>query len=83
MPDRVKCLHALVAHELAAPGVSPLGREAALAAGEWWQAGPCVAASGGGPVNRPSGPGQHVSEPEGRGVGWTDEEGRATREAAQ
>ena len=44
MPDRVKCLHALVAHELAAPGVSPLGREAALAAGEWWQAGPCVAA---------------------------------------
>jgi len=43
MPGRVKCLHALVAHELAAPGTSPLGREAALAAGEWWQAGPCVA----------------------------------------
>jgi uncharacterized protein len=43
MPDRVKCLHALVAHELAVPGVSPLGREAAQAAGTWWQAGPCVA----------------------------------------
>ncbi len=45
MPDRVKCLHALVAHELAAPGVSPMGREAALAAGEWWRGGPCVAPS--------------------------------------
>ncbi len=43
MPDRVKCLHALVAHELAAPGASPLGREAVLAAGEWWRPGPCVA----------------------------------------
>jgi len=43
MPDRVKCLHALVAHELAAPGTSPLGREALLAAGDWWLAGPCVA----------------------------------------
>jgi hypothetical protein len=42
MPDRVKCLHALVAHELAVPGASPLGQEAALAAGEWWKAGPCV-----------------------------------------
>ena len=42
MPDRVKCLHALVAHELAAPGTNPLGAEAARAAGPWWQAGPCV-----------------------------------------
>jgi hypothetical protein len=42
MPDRVKCLHALVAHELAAPGTSPLGREAILAAGQWWLAGRCV-----------------------------------------
>jgi hypothetical protein len=42
MPDRVKCLHALVAHELAAPGANPLGAEAARAAGEWWRAGPCV-----------------------------------------
>ena len=29
MPDRVKCLHVLVAHALAAgPGVNPLGDEA-------------------------------------------------------
>ena len=43
MPDRVKCLHALVAHELAVPGANPLGREAVQAAGEWWRSGPCVA----------------------------------------
>jgi len=42
MPDRVKCLHALVAQELAVPGSNPLGAEAARAAGPWWQAGPCV-----------------------------------------
>jgi uncharacterized protein len=42
MPDRVKCLHALVAHELAVPGANPLGREAIAAAGDWWEAGPCV-----------------------------------------
>jgi uncharacterized protein len=46
MPDRVKCLHALVAHELAAPGANPLGREAILAMGEWWAAGPCVTTGG-------------------------------------
>jgi uncharacterized protein len=42
MPDRVKCLHALVAHELAVPGANPLGQVAMAAAGPWWQAGPCV-----------------------------------------
>ena len=42
MPDRVKCLHALVAHELAVPGANPLGREAVAQAGPWWAAGPCV-----------------------------------------
>jgi uncharacterized protein len=42
MPDRVKCLHALVAHELAVPGSNPFGREAILAMGQWWAAGPCV-----------------------------------------
>jgi uncharacterized protein len=42
MPDRVKCLHALVAHELAVPGANPLGRLAAEAAGAWWEAGRCV-----------------------------------------
>jgi hypothetical protein len=43
MPDRVKCLHALAAHELAASGGNPLGREALDAAGPWWSRGPCVA----------------------------------------
>ena len=42
MPDRVKCLHALVAHELAAPGSNPFGREALAAIGPWWSRGPCV-----------------------------------------
>jgi uncharacterized protein len=42
MPDRVKCLHALAAHELAAPGTNLLGREALDAAGQWWSRGPCV-----------------------------------------
>jgi uncharacterized protein len=45
MPERVKCLHALVAHELAAGGVNPFGREALEAAGEWWLPGPCVPGS--------------------------------------
>jgi uncharacterized protein len=44
MPDRVKCLHALAAHELAVPGANMLGREALAAAGQWWSRGPCVAA---------------------------------------
>ena len=43
MPDRVKCLHVLVAQSLAAgPGVNPLGDEALARLGEWWAAGPCV-----------------------------------------
>ncbi|WP_232327145.1 DUF501 domain-containing protein [Herbidospora yilanensis] len=42
MPDRVKCLHALVGHELAAPGTNPFGREALDALPEWWAEGPCV-----------------------------------------
>jgi uncharacterized protein len=42
MPDRVKCLHALVAHSLAAgPGVNPLGDEAVLVLGAFW-ARPCL-----------------------------------------
>ena len=41
MPERVKCLHALVAHELAA-GVNPFGAEALDAVGAWWLSGPCV-----------------------------------------
>lgn len=47
MPERVKCLHALVAHSLAAgPEVNPLGDEALalLPAGACWGgAGPCLA----------------------------------------
>jgi len=46
MPDRVKCLHVLVAHALAAgPGVNPLGDEALAALPPWWSAGPCVEAT--------------------------------------
>jgi hypothetical protein len=42
MPDRVKCLHALVAHSLAAGrGVNPLGDEALDAIGEFWVP-PCL-----------------------------------------
>jgi hypothetical protein len=43
MPDRVKCLHVLVGHALAAgPGVNPLGDEALAALPKWWESGPCV-----------------------------------------
>jgi hypothetical protein len=43
MPTRVKCLHVLVGHALAAgPGVNPLGDEALAALPSWWAAGPCV-----------------------------------------
>jgi uncharacterized protein len=45
MPERVKCLHALAAHELAAPGSNPFGREAIDAVGQWWSRGPCVSLS--------------------------------------
>ncbi len=42
MPVRVKCLHALVAHELAVPGANPFGREALDALPDWWRSGGCV-----------------------------------------
>jgi uncharacterized protein len=43
MPTRVKCLHVLVAHSLAAgPGVNPLGDEALELLSPWWSDGPCV-----------------------------------------
>jgi hypothetical protein len=43
MPDRVKCLHVLVAHSLAAgPGVNPLGDEALALLPAWGARGPCV-----------------------------------------
>jgi hypothetical protein len=45
MPDRVKCLHALVAHALAAgPGVNPLGDETLAEIGAFWSR-PCLAAA--------------------------------------
>lgn len=42
MPERVKCLHALVGHELAVPGSNPFGREALAALPQWWRTGCCV-----------------------------------------
>lgn len=53
MPERVKCLHVLVAHELARPGHNPLGREAldalpawqAASEAQWGAVGPCVPAA--------------------------------------
>jgi hypothetical protein len=41
MPDRVKCLHVLVAHELAT-GANPLGREALDRLPDWSAKGRCV-----------------------------------------
>ncbi|HEY5483261.1 MAG TPA: DUF501 domain-containing protein [Propionibacteriaceae bacterium] len=42
MPDRVKCLHALAGHALAAgPGVNPLGDETVALLGEFWTR-PCL-----------------------------------------
>jgi len=42
MPNRVKCLHSLIAHSLSAgPGVNPLGDEALLALPDWWKNMPC------------------------------------------
>jgi hypothetical protein len=38
MPTRVKCLHVLVAHALAAgPGVNPFGDEALEMLPRWWE----------------------------------------------
>jgi hypothetical protein len=43
MPDRVKCLHVLVAHSLAVGrGVNPFGDEALELLPDWGAGGPCV-----------------------------------------
>jgi uncharacterized protein len=43
MPNRVKCLHVLVGHALAAgPGVNPFGDEALELLGDWWRNAPCA-----------------------------------------
>ncbi len=51
MPERVKCLHALAAHALAAgPGVNPLGDETLALIGPYWRR-PCLPGpTDGGPV---------------------------------
>ena len=42
MPDRVKCLHVLLAHSLAAgPGFNPLGDEVRAAVDRWWEPTDC------------------------------------------
>jgi hypothetical protein len=42
MPDRVKCLHSLVAHSLGAgQDVNPLGDEALAQLPTWWSSQPC------------------------------------------
>lgn len=47
MPDRVKCLHVLLAHALAAgPGVNPLGDEVVRLVGEWWEPHTCAQEAG-------------------------------------
>ncbi|MBW3085633.1 hypothetical protein KEM60_01836 [Austwickia sp. TVS 96-490-7B] len=43
MPHRVKCLHVLVGHALAAgPGVNPFGDEALALLPQWGAGGPCA-----------------------------------------
>jgi hypothetical protein len=86
MPGRVKCLHALLAHELAVPGVNPLGREAAGAAGAWWADGPCVtqlpdATGPGGSPAGPIGPGPAARAPGGPGSALAPAEPCAPEEA--
>lgn len=45
MPTRVKCLHVLVGHSLAAgPGVNPLGDRALESISEWWTKDKCYCA---------------------------------------
>jgi len=45
MPDRVKCLHALVAHALARPGVNPIGEAALALMAEDWSIDRCSCAT--------------------------------------
>jgi hypothetical protein len=42
MPTRVKCLHVLMAHALARPGVNPLGDEALALAAPMWSRDRCT-----------------------------------------
>jgi hypothetical protein len=57
MPDRVKCLHALLGHALAAgPGVNPFGDEVVTLLPEYVKGRPCVQSDAGGRwVSSPAG----------------------------
>lgn len=56
MPSRVKCLHVLVGHALAAgPGVNPLGDEAVEALGQFWSR-PCLSDEQASPPDQPPDP---------------------------
>jgi hypothetical protein len=92
MPSRVKCLHALVAHELAVPGANPFGREALDELPGWWRAGRCVECVQTSPpachdgqevvmiAGAAEGPGGTVSEPE---YGVVDTPGSQDAHAAE
>jgi hypothetical protein len=55
MPDRVKCLHVLVAHALAAgAGGNPLGDEALAALPSWWRGGPFIEVAAATPETQPA-----------------------------
>ena len=79
MPGRVKCLHALAAHELAVPGANPLGREAITAAGPWWAQGPCVDPEGALPAASPAREGQLPTS----GTGMPQVPGRTPHSASR
>lgn len=54
MPDRVKCLHVLVAHSLAVgPGVNPLGDQALALLGPWWTPMSCADSAVDAPAEAP------------------------------
>ena len=78
MPNRVKCLHVLVAHALAAgPGVNPLGDEAlAAAARTGGRPGPCVRRSATGATRRDAGSPRSTAAPTRSGC-WSPTSGRA------
>ncbi|WP_198541128.1 DUF501 domain-containing protein [Parafrankia soli] len=62
MPDRVKCLHVLVAHSLAAgPGVNPFGDEALAQLADWGARGPCVEPDGASCAGEPGGSRGHAA----------------------
>ena len=65
MPDRVKCLHVLVGHSLAAgPGVNPLGDEAIAMLPEWWAQGAVRDPVPEAPVAAPAEPAERPEEDE-------------------